>query len=857
LLTGSESAEAKALMRPYALLYMYRRRLRVHAIPELLAGLGVAIAVALVFAVTVANESVVGSASQVVHAVIGPANLQLRARSPDGFDEHLLSRVEHLAYVEQAAPVLEQSVTLLGPHGKHVTVELAGADVSLTILDGLAHTVPRETLSPGGIGLSKESAQALGVGSSRTSEVTLQLRGTAHRLKVSAVLGAEAAGVLSRAFLATMSLENLQRLAGLRERISRIFIETDPGHEASVRSELGALAQGRLTVAKADEDVALLRQALRPTNLATGFFAAISALLGFLFAFNAMLLTAPERRQVMADLRLSGTRRTAIVQMVLFQALCLGLGASLVGLLVGYALSLGFFHQTPGYLAEAFTLGGSTVIGVLPVLASLFIGVLAACLASAVPLLDLRRGRALDAVYLEDGVPGNMLGRRAPRTLALIAAGLLVLASAMFALLPAVALGTCVVLALATVLAIPLIFGGVLSTAGAVAANSQRLTILPVALTSLRATTLRSLALAATGALALFGSVALGGASGDLLRGIEGYIHGYVSGARIWVVNPHDPTAVEPLPSSYAARVGAIAGVSKVSAFQSSYLDIGQRRVWVIARPSGTSEAVLNGQIVDGNLATAARHIDEGGWISVSSQIAAERHVGLGRTLILPTPDGNLPFRIAATTTNLTWSPGAILMNSADYSRAWGSLEPTALGVDLRPGTSVSEALQKIEPSLGPTSAVEALTPETRTARTSAVGREGLSKLNEISTLLLIAAITAIAAALSSAIWQRRPSLAALRLSGVEPRRLRRILLMEAALMLVGPCLTGALAGIYGQLILDGYLKTVTGFPVAGLSASWRPLEIFALVSAAVLIVVMIPGWLASRVSPALALAGE
>ena len=80
---------------------------------------------------------------------------------------------------------------------------------------------------------------------------------------------------------------------------------------------------------------------------------------------------------------------------------------------------------------------------------------------------------------------------------------------------------------------------------------------------------------------------------------------------------------------------------------------------------------------------------------------------------------------------------------------------------------------------------------------------------------------------------------------------------METALMLLAPCLTGAVAGIYGQLILDGYLKHVTGYPVAGLSASWRPLEIFALVGAIVLVIVTIPVWRASRVPPALALEDE
>ena len=56
-------------------------------------------------------------------------------------------------------------------------------------------------------------------------------------------------------------------------------------------------------------------------------------------------------------------------------------------------------------------------------------------------------------------------------------------------------------------------------------------------------------------------------------------------------------------------------------------------------------------------------------------------------------------------------------------------------------------------------------------------------------------------------------SLATLRLSGVAPRRLRLILLVESALMLGAGCVTGAVAGIYGQVVIDGYLAHVTGFP--------------------------------------------
>jgi putative ABC transport system permease protein len=849
--------QARTLLRPYALAYLYSRRLRVHIVQELLAGAGVAIAVALVFAAMIASGSVAGSAGEVVHAVIGPANLQLHARDANGLDQHLLASVEHLSGVELAAPLLEQSATIVGPDGHRATVDLAGTNLSLAQLNGLAHTLPIAALSPGGIGLSRTSAEELRLGkpSAMKDEVSLELHGGLHRLKVVAVLGREAAGALAQARIAVVPLESLQQIAGMRGRLTRILVETKPGREASVRAALNRLAGGRLTVAAADAEVALLRQALRPSDQASGFFAAVSALIGFLFAFNAMLLTVPERRAAIADLRLIGTKRAAIGQIVVFQSLCLGVVASVVGLLAGYVLALGFFHQSSGYLAEAFTLGTSTVVGAQPLIVSLTGGVLATFLASAVPLLDLRRGRALDAVYFEDAAPGNTLGRRAQLRLALAVGCLLTLTAALFELRPSLALLASGLLALATVLAVPLAFAAVLRVGEALAARYQRLTTLQVALTSLKAATLRSLALAATGAVAIFGGIALGGSRDDLLRGISGFAHSYAADADLWIANPGDNQAtVTFMPDHYSARIARIPGVASVSSFQGGFLELGERRVWMIARPPGANRQVLSSQIIQGNADTAVRHLGEGGWIAVSKQIAEAHDVELGGLLTLPTPTGDTSFRVAATTTNLAWSPGAIFIDSADYSRFWDTTMPTALGVDLVRGASVRRARAAIARVLGPRSGLEVSTARTREARIDALTREGLSRLGEISTLLVIAAILAMAAALGSSVWQRRASLAAMRLSGVRSSRLRLILLTESVLMLSAGCVTGAVAGICGQVVIDGYLKHVTGFPVAKLAANGRPFAILALVIAIALIIVSVPGWVASRVSPALAL---
>lgn len=869
-------------MRPSALLYMYRRRLRAHALQELLAGAGIAIAVALVFAAFLAESSISGSAARVVHTVVGPADLQLRARGGDGFDEGVLAQVKRLPGVRQAAPLLEEPATLLAPGGRRLQVVLAGADLRLATLDGLAETLPVGALSSSGIGLSRAGARELGIpGSASAGEgggaenggggavaggagreggrrtVALLLRGRSYTTRVSAVLGPEAAGALAGADVAVMRLSRLQRLAGLPRAVTRVLVRSEPGLRAQVRAELLRLARERLEVAPASQDVDLLRQALGPSDLASGLFAAIGALLGFLLAFNAMLLTVSERRRAIADLRLAGARRASVVELVLFEALCLGVPASLAGVLGGYWLSSTVFHPSTGYLAQAFTLSGATVVSAGAVALSLLGGVFAACLASAVPLLDLRRGRARDAIYHDDGAPGDALGARTHRRLALAALALVAGASALWASAPAAAIPATALLALATVLAVPLAHAQALRLAAAASERLQRPAILPLALASLRATTVRSLALAATGAVALFGSVALGGARANLLSGIASFARGYVADADVWVPAPGDNQAVQGFPGGPAARIARLSGVSGVQTFMGGFSQIDGRRVWIVARPPGGARHVLESEIQSGRPGAALARLGAGGWVALSSQIARERHVGVGGQIALATPTGPHRFGVAAIVTNLAWPPGVVFMSSADYARDWASTDATALAVHVRPAASAAAVRAEIVRALGPASGLEASLAGERAARIEALAGEGLGQLREIATMLLIAAIVAMAAALGSNAWQRRAGLAGLRLFGARPLSLQGILLLEAALMLSTGCLVGALAGAYGQVVIDAFLRHVTGFPLASPATSARPLELFALVLAGALALSLLPGWLAARARPTLALEGE
>jgi putative ABC transport system permease protein len=846
-------------MRLSGLLYFYGRRLRTRPVQELLAGVGIAIGVALVFAVQVANSSITDASSAIVRGIAGSASLQLRSRDTAGFNERLLASVRAVRGVEQAAPILDQNASLIAPGGRRVAIDLASAAPSLLALNGsITHSISLHDLSTPGVILPSATAKALGLPSSpaaRPARVTLEVRGRARSVAVVAVLGPETIGALSGAIAAIAPLEFVQGITGLTGRVTRILVTTAPGRRAAVQRELTALAGGRLTVAPADQDVSLLKQALTPNTEATSFFVLVGGIVGLLLAFNAMLLTAPERRRVIADLRMQGVRPWQLARMLLFQAICLGLAASLVGLAAGDYLSRTLFHANSSYLSAAFALGSQTVIGLRPLLVSFAGGVLATCLAAAPPLLDLRRSRAVDAVYFEDGEPGQAIDSRAQLRLLLAGAALILLTSGPLLLWPSAIVPATVGLALATLLAIPFAFKLVVLAAERLASLSSRLNMLTVAVRALRATTVRSLALAATGAIAVFGCVVAEDSHNDLLHGLYRDYSEYVSTANLWVVNNNDDLATTNFaPGRLAARIASVPGVAAVRTYQGGFLDFDGRRVWIIARAAGAPTPIPASQLQEGDIVTATERLRRGGWITISQQIAEAEHIRVGSRLVLPTPSGPVAFRVAATTTNLGWSAGAIILNGADYRRAWASTEATALEVDTGAGVDIAAAKRAVRRALGPGTALIVQTSAERAAQADALARQGLSRMSQITMMLIIAAALAMAAAIGAGIWQRRSSLAALRIHSFSPWQLRGVLTCESLLVLGTGGVVGAGAGVYGHWLSDRYLRLTTGYPAPFAVEGLHTVQTILLIVVGALAVLAIPGYVASQVPPQLAL---
>jgi len=845
-------------VKPSNVLLLYRVRLRARAAQECLAIVGIAAGVALLFASQVSSSSLQGSVSELEHGIVGNATLQLAARDPHGISQGVVEHVRRLQGVRFAAPLLEANAQASGPGGSE-SVELIGADQSLEALGGTL--VPHGELTPfGGIGavvIAAPLSHALGV-VHFGQEVTLRLAGHTVQAPLYAQLGERQIGQLARSPVLIAPLSYAQEIAGLQGRVSRVLIQPDPGAQTRVRAELMALTAGRSSIGHAnvepiDYEATLFANAVSASSQSSALFSAISALVGFLFAFNATLLTVPARRRLIVDLRRDGYPPRTVIATLCLDALVLGVLASALGLALGDVLFTHVLRSDSTFFSLAFTVGSEQSVSFTDVAIAAGGGMLAALAAVLSPLRAVLSHDPLAATGEREQSGARWAGART----ALAGLACLAAASALLSIEPDAAIPGMVLVIAALLCILPLTLRVTLALAGWLAA----LIVSPVphvARMELSAGRTRAVAIAATGAVAVFGSVALGGAHRDLLAGLRTAARETTAAAPVWVApaGSYNLLMTTPFAPLEQDRLRRVPGVQAVGLYRGGLLDYGRRRVLVIAPPLAARPLVPTGQLLGGDARRVEALVRGRGWIVVSRAIAEEHDLRVGQSVTLPTPNPTRMY-VAALSTNMGWEPGAIVMSAPSYARAWGSTDASAYAIELAPGISPSRGAREIQSALGGSlqSALAVQTARQRSSALQALDTRALARLTQIATLIPIFAILAMAAAIGAMVWQRRARLAKLKLEGLARAQLWRTILLESLLLLGAGCVTGALFGLYGQHLADRALAQTINFPVVDHSLNPLPaLGSLGLVIASALAVLALPGYLASGVPASVAL---
>lgn len=806
------------------LLLFYRRHLRVQPLRELMAVSGVAAGVALLFAVQVAHRSITGSFEEVAHGVAGKATLEVAARSPDGFDGRIAEEVQGMPGVKAAAPILMQPVVAAGPAGRRA-LTLVGATEQMTALEGRLSTAFQragEAAHGGFLLLTAPAAKAIGV--HRGGRVTVLIGGRTERMTLAATVGAGAIGAAAQSPIAAAPLAIVQSAAGLPGRVSRVLIEPRRGSEAALRRALGARFGARLNVRSTDTEASLLAGAAAAESQVTLLFSAISLVAGVILAYNALLLASEERRRFIVYLIETGTPDSMVLGSLLFDALILGVAGCALGLIAGLLISLLAYRSVPGYITAAFAVGPQRIVTAQTVLIALAGGMLAAFAAALLPALAIMRGGAL----AQPEAVGRTLAfahRLRPSDRGVFACGLaLICASLLAALLaPTRTVEALVGLAIGIVVCLPMT-GRILLAAGRCLSRRSSDPAARLSVAELRASATRPVALLATGAIAAFLMVLIGGSVADVQRAVRRGATDLLSSASLWIKPGGQENVYTTEPFAYEQaqrRLLRLGVVHSVLPWRDSFLDLPGRRVWVLGVPGEQQAQIAPSQLLQGSLASADARLREGGWVAVSQTIAREEHLRLGQRMRLPTPAGQVSFRVAAITANYGWLPGAVVMSADDHARLWGSDAATELAVTLKSGVPLARGKELVEEALMPSSALAVQTADQRRAEVSAVLGNTLSRLNDTTTVVLLTTIASVVALMIAAVWQSRGRFNALISIGMSFGQFARLIFYECGTVLLGGCAIGIAAGLTGQYLIDGWLQRTTGSPVQ-FSPAWE-----------------------------------
>ena len=828
------------------LFYVYRARMRARQtiVQEVLVVLGIAVGVALLFASQVASASLAGSVQRLSGQLIGSSQYQVQSRGPTGFGSGLLQRIERVPGVAHVLPVLDEPATLVGPGGQQQAVDLLGISPQWVLSGGslLRKFSPEQLEHQQAIALPSPLAETLKVGPFQS--VKLQAEGRSTRALVGATVGEKEIGGLVNSAVAVAPIVYAQQLTGMSGKLTRVFIQVRPGHAREAHAALLRLADSHeANLEPAASEATQFHVAAGPQSQSEGLFSAISALVGFMFAFNAILLTISSRRHLIEALRLRGCTRSMTCQLLVCEALLLGVGACIIGIGLGELLSIAVFHSSPGYLAFAFPVGSPRIVTWQTIPISVLAGFAAALFGVLAPLRDVIKPTLSRARPLRGSAPARIgLG------VACLAA-----TTAIVIYRPQSAVVGMCTLMLALVCLLPPLFDLTLSGFAALEGIAPFGAAAPkLAIVELRdpATRVRSLAVAATAAIAVFGAVSIQGSKQNLEEGLNRTASEVNDIASVWVSAPGQANALGTTPfdaSSTIARLRNLPEVGSISLYRGGFLTVGDRRAWVLAPPLPGRFSLSARQIVAGNSVLATRRLRAGGWAVLSEALANELRLHVGYAFVLPSPHP-ATLRVAALSTNMGWPPGAITIGSNEYARLWGTHQATALNIEPAKGTSAAALRSAVARALGPTSSLAVQTAQGRDRAWQTIGAQGLSRLSQIATLAIIAAVLAIAGVMGSMIWQRKPHLAYIKRQGYTRGILWRTLLCECVLLVLTGCVVGGAFGLYGELVLSHALVVVTGFPVIVGVGFTIPLVNIAVVCLAALVILAIPGYLAVRV---------
>ena len=783
-----------------SLLAASRRYLTRHRWQTWLSIIGIALGVAVVIAVDLANESARRGFRLSVEQVTGPATHQIEAASgaiPDAVYVRL--RIEY--QLERAAPVIDapvriggRSMTLLGIDPiAAAPMRVAVADVANGDPAGLARLLG----TPDTLALSAADADELGVAVGDTVDV--EIGAETRAMSVAALLPEQGGQGFSG--LAITDIATAQEVLGRVGEIERIDLMLSDAEAAALAK---TLPQGlRLQPAAQRSNALEQMTSAFHTNLTA--MSMLAMLVGGFIVYNTMTFAVLQRRPLLGTLRMIGVTRSQMFLLVLVEALVLAVIGAVIGMVVGIVVGAGLVQLVTRTINDIyFQLSVRSLhIDPLSLIKGAGLGLGVTLIAALGPALEAARSQPRDVLRR------TLVERRGQRLLPwLTAAGAVIVLLGVllvqlsgrsmvvgFLALFLVIVGASLTMPLivrAFALATTPLFGWLFGTEGRLAARGITASI-----------TRSGLAVAAL-AVAVAATVGVGIMIGSFRTSVSQWLENTLTSDIYVSAASEGATVSGDLPQGLVGRIAELPGVTSVSQGRRNRVQTRDGLVMMLALESSAGQP--RGFRFKGATAEDLwQRWQAGELLLVSEPYAYRQQIGTGDQVDLFTTLGWRSYEIGGVFQDYGTDSGTVVLPRPVYATLWDDPEVSSIGVVLAADAEEDAMAERIDNLLAGLDRPAALQTNRAIRELSLEIFDRTFTITKVLRLLAIGvAFVGILSALMALELERAKDYAVLRATGMTRGQLRKLILLQTSALGIAAGLLAIPLGLaMGDLLIQ------------------------------------------------------
>ena len=749
--------------------------------------ISVALGVAVVVAVDLANASATRAFQLSTEVIVGKATHQI-VGGANGFDDSVYLNLR-LQGFRNSAPVVEgyagarelggQTMRVLGidlfaepPFRTYIT---AGATVSMDALTAFY-------TQPGAVLISQDTASRYGLNPG--DKITLQV-GTEQKQVTLVGLMKQPNNVSSRVLegLILTDIASAQELFDLNGKLTRVDLIATPAQAQNIAANL---PQG-LRVARASEQADTVSQLTAAFQLNLTAFSLLALAVGMFLIYNTVMFSVVQRRRMLGIMRCVGVTGREIFILIMTEAALLGLLGSLLGLVLGILLgrlTVALVTQTINDLYFTLTVS-DVMIDPLSLLKGLTLGVVSALLAAALPAYEASSVAVVTVLQrsdLEDRVRGmlprlNVIGAGlicagaaflffGQSNVAILFAGIFLALFGMTLFVPVI---TVLLMRFATM---------TMGRIGLIARMSSRTITVALSRTSVAIASLMiavAVTIGVTVMIASFRTTVENWLAQTL--NADFYVSPPLTGANRIV-------SMNPALADKARAVPGIADIEELRSVDVTAPKLGQVRVNAITGGEPRSTRVYR-NARDPNAIQAELNA---GAVVITEPFANKHNLGEGSTIELLTDKGVQNFSIVGVYYDYSSDQGSILMSLDVYRNFWNDDVISGYSVYVASKYDVNQVEDAVRVAMGGSDVVVQSNRALRDAALVIFDRT-FAITQALRVISVAVAFIGILSALMALQLERTRELGTLRATGMTLRQLWQLTLLESGLM-------GAAAGI-------------------------------------------------------------